>query len=390
MKKRKAVRRGSNSDVKKNRKISAEHVGRSIDGGIATAKPEGGRRNIARGAVGLAARDPERLQQSLGDAFTAASSATSPSVDLEQFSAKTTSELVALVNIYHQVANEARSRLREAISSQQNLLKKVADLEENYSLEMRKSSSLEQSVRERFAELAILEKKIAELDALLEWEKSKSVKSVSAKSSTYDFEQNKLEALVSHWEERYESLSRENEGIRTVLTNVSRERDALLQKVERMDRERVEFNATLGRLNKSIFDKDELLRREIAARLDAEKEIERLKNTISWKVTWPIRMIPSKKKVKGGKPQLDPTLISLVRDSGYFDSEWYVSKHPEVETSGMDALNYFCARGLRENHDPGPHFSCDAYRKKYSDVARSGMPAFLHFVVHGRAEGRRI
>ncbi|WP_146123145.1 hypothetical protein [Burkholderia multivorans] len=390
MKKRKAVRRGSNSDVKKNRKTGAEYVGRGIDGGVATAKPEREQRNIARDAVGLAAGDPERLQQSLGDVFTAASSATPPSVDLEQFSAKTTSELVTLVNIYHQVANEARSRLREAISSQQNLLKKIADLEKNYSLEMRKSSSLEQSVRERFGELAILEKKIAELDALLEWEKSKSVKSVTTKSSGGDIEQNKLEALISHWEERYESLSRENEGIRTVLTNVSRERDALLQKVDRMDRERVELNATLGRLNKSIFDKDELLRREIAARLDVEKEIGRLKNTISWKVTWPIRMIPSKKKVKSGKPQPDPTLISLVRDSGYFDSEWYASKHPEVETSGMDALNYFCTRGLRENHDPGPRFSCDAYRRKYGDVARSGMPAFLHFVVHGRAEGRRI
>ncbi len=321
----------------------------------------------------------------LNDAITTASS-----VDLGQVNAKTTSDLAALVDVYHQVADEARSRLREAISSQQDLAKKVAHLEERYSQELRKSSSLEQSVKERFRELGILEKKIAELDALLEWEKSKSVNAVSVKSTNQDVDRKKLEMLISHWEEKYEALSRENESVRNALATVSSERDALLQKVAHAVNEQAEFNSTLSRLNKSIFDKDELIRHEIAARLDVEREIKKLKNSISWKVTWPIRMIPNKKKGGVGRSQSDSSLISLVRDSGYFDSEWYVSKHPEVEASGMDALNYFCSHGLKENHDPGPRFSSEAYRTKYGDVARSGMPAFLHFVIHGRAEGRKI
>ncbi|WP_175778257.1 hypothetical protein [Burkholderia anthina] len=383
---KKAMRRGANSDAKKNKRIGKENVGSNSGGAIPIAKSEDVmQRGSAQGVRGSTSNDSGATHSHLNDAITTASS-----VDLEQFSTKTASDLASLVNVYHQVADEARSRLREAISSQQDLSKKVAHLEEKYSQEVRKSSSLEQSVKERFGELGILEKKIAELDALLEWEKSKSANTVSVKSTSQDVDQRKLEKLVSHWEERYEALSRENESVRNALTTVSNERDALLKKEAHVVNEQVEFNLTLSRLNKSIFDKDELIRHEIAARLGAEKEIERLKNTISWKVTWPIRMIPSKKKGGVGRPQSDSSLVSLVRDSGYFDSEWYVSKHPEVGASGMDALNYFCSRGLKENHDPGPRFSSEAYRAKYGDVARSGIPAFLHFVIHGRAEGRKI
>lgn len=383
---KKAMRRGTNSEAKKNKRIGKENVGKNSGGAISKAVSEDVmQRGSAQSVRASTSDDSGTMHSHLNDAI-----ATASSVDSEQVNTKTTADLAALVNVYHQVADEARSRLREAISSQQDLAKKVAHLEEKYSQELRKSSSLEQSVKERFGELGILEKKIAELDALLEWEKSKSVNSVSVKSTSRDVDKKKLETLIRHWEERYEALSQENESVRNALATVSSERDALLQKVARVVNEQAEFNSTLSRLNKSIFDKDELIRREVAARLGVEREIERLKKSISWRVTWPIRMIPNKKKGGVGRPQSDLSLISLVRDSGYFDSEWYISKYPEVEASGMDALNYFCSRGLKENHDPGPRFSSEAYRTKYGDVARSGMPAFLHFVIHGRAEGRKI
>lgn len=81
-------------------------------------------------------------------------------------------------------------------------------------------------------------------------------------------------------------------------------------------------------------------------------------------------------------------LIKLVEESGLFDSRWYAEKHPEMVSSGISPVKYFVDRGLFEDHDPGPNFSCEKYRKKYADVAKAKTPAFLHFLRYGKFEGR--
>ncbi|WP_124834336.1 hypothetical protein [Burkholderia sp. Bp9031] len=81
-------------------------------------------------------------------------------------------------------------------------------------------------------------------------------------------------------------------------------------------------------------------------------------------------------------------LKSLITKSSYFDTDWYVSHHPEVVESEIDPIQYFMNYGLTKWHDPGPDFSCDRYVDKYPDVAMSGIPPFLHFIRHGMLEGR--
>ncbi|WP_444677531.1 hypothetical protein [Halomonas sp. E19] len=80
----------------------------------------------------------------------------------------------------------------------------------------------------------------------------------------------------------------------------------------------------------------------------------------------------------------------LVRASGLFDDAWYLQQYPDVQQSGMPALEHFLRFGGREGRAPGPSFDTQWYLETYHDVAASDLNPLVHYLKFGKAEERRI
>jgi GT2 family glycosyltransferase/glycosyltransferase involved in cell wall biosynthesis len=74
--------------------------------------------------------------------------------------------------------------------------------------------------------------------------------------------------------------------------------------------------------------------------------------------------------------------------SGFFDPEWYLSRYPDVATSGFEPIHHFVHYGAAEGRDPNRFFDSAWYLAHYPDVAMSGQHALLHYLRSGAVELR--
>lgn len=73
----------------------------------------------------------------------------------------------------------------------------------------------------------------------------------------------------------------------------------------------------------------------------------------------------------------------LIRNSGLFDTDWYLVQNPDVAQSQMDPALHYLIYGGFEGRDPGPKFSSAFYLENYPDVKSSGINPLLHYLLHG-------
>jgi hypothetical protein len=88
-----------------------------------------------------------------------------------------------------------------------------------------------------------------------------------------------------------------------------------------------------------------------------------------------------------------PVLISrysLIRNSGFFDKNYYLESNPIVETEKLDPVVHYLRFGGQKGRAPGPYFSESAYRALSPDVASTSLSVLEHYESVGRAEGRRL
>jgi hypothetical protein len=78
----------------------------------------------------------------------------------------------------------------------------------------------------------------------------------------------------------------------------------------------------------------------------------------------------------------------LIKQSRLYDKDWYLSRYPDVQTSGLTPDFHFLLFGMHEGRDPGPDFSQLKYALFYKDVLLSRSNPLLHYVTHGKSEGR--
>lgn len=82
--------------------------------------------------------------------------------------------------------------------------------------------------------------------------------------------------------------------------------------------------------------------------------------------------------------------VDLIRQSGYFDEAWYLSRFPDVAEKNIDPIAHYLKYGAKEGRDPSPIFSTVDYLTLNPDVKEAKINPLLHYVLHGRAEGRCI
>jgi hypothetical protein len=74
---------------------------------------------------------------------------------------------------------------------------------------------------------------------------------------------------------------------------------------------------------------------------------------------------------------------SVVRESGLFDSTWYLATYPDVRASGIDPLTHFCVHGWREGRNPSFYFDTEWYLKKHPAARQTGRNPLVHYLRFG-------
>jgi hypothetical protein len=81
---------------------------------------------------------------------------------------------------------------------------------------------------------------------------------------------------------------------------------------------------------------------------------------------------------------------SLVRNSVFFDKNYYLNSNPDVKAGKFDPVVHYLQFGSREGRDPGPQFSEAAYQALSLDVSATLLSALEHYEGHRGKEGRRL
>jgi GT2 family glycosyltransferase len=79
--------------------------------------------------------------------------------------------------------------------------------------------------------------------------------------------------------------------------------------------------------------------------------------------------------------------VKLLRRSRLFDIGYYLSRHPEVASAGIDPIEHYLGQGLKGGLDPHPLFSTDWYLENNPDVKTRGLNPLVHFLRFGGSEG---
>jgi len=126
------------------------------------------------------------------------------------------------------------------------------------------------------------------------------------------------------------------------------------------------------------------------AELDkSKKALERVKNTVSWKATTPVRLISKqfKKKKKNNKTE---EFSNLIGGSGLFNIEWYLKNCPELSGLPINPIEHYLSVGYKMGLNPSEKFNGNLYMERYPDVAQEGVNPLVHYILFGKDEGRTI
>jgi hypothetical protein len=73
----------------------------------------------------------------------------------------------------------------------------------------------------------------------------------------------------------------------------------------------------------------------------------------------------------------------------FFDTSWYLSVYPDVAEREVNPLDHYLKFGPAEGRNPSPRFSSLLYLAVYPDVARQLTNPLLHYLTIGKAERRQ-
>lgn len=78
--------------------------------------------------------------------------------------------------------------------------------------------------------------------------------------------------------------------------------------------------------------------------------------------------------------------LHLIRTSGAFDKDWYLTNNPDVVQAKVDPLFHYLRYGGFEGRDPSPDFSSKWYLDTHEDIKRSGINPLVHYLRYGQEE----
>jgi GT2 family glycosyltransferase len=92
--------------------------------------------------------------------------------------------------------------------------------------------------------------------------------------------------------------------------------------------------------------------------------------------------------LRGGERERIKSEAAMLRNSGLFDTHWYLEQYPDVGAARMDPIEHYLRSGAAEGRNPAPHFFTRMYLQRNPDVAAAGVNPLVHYVQFGQHEGR--
>jgi len=78
--------------------------------------------------------------------------------------------------------------------------------------------------------------------------------------------------------------------------------------------------------------------------------------------------------------------MQIIGHSGLFDTTYYLSRNPDLQSLGTAALGHYHRHGWREGRKPNAYFDPSWYLAQNRDVTDDPL---LHYILHGEAQGRK-
>lgn len=167
---------------------------------------------------------------------------------------------------------------------------------------------------------------------------------------------------------RINELVKQNEALESCINERFRELATMTRHTEQLTRE--------------LQQKEQQLQK-------AKDRAQNLKQTVSWKLTAPVRALGRTfKENPTATPAVSMSNAERIAASGLFDELWYLHRYPEVAGSGLSAIEHFIQVGADKGYSPSALFDTRWYLQTYADVAQGSINPLLHYILHGKAEQR--
>lgn len=168
----------------------------------------------------------------------------------------------------------------------------------------------------------------------------------------------------------------------TRINELVKQNEALESSINERFRELATMTRHTEQLTRELQQKEQQLQK-------AKDRAQNLKQTVSWKLTAPVRALGRTfKESPSTKSSASMSNAERIAASGLFDELWYLHRYPEVADTGLSAIEHFIQIGADKGYSPSELFDTRWYLQTYADVAQGTINPLLHYIMHGQAEQR--
>lgn len=170
-------------------------------------------------------------------------------------------------------------------------------------------------------------------------------------------------------------------------------------------------NKTIEAVSNALEEQKQQIKKLKKKATAQRKELEKITQSKSWKITKPLRSMGS--SLKALKQFLQSAIriiwyvvsfrfdrvkkecriyraIRVIEKAGAFDHVWYLETYPDVKNAGVDPLVHYVRRGALEGRNPSPSFNTNEYLEHLRKMDKSGMNPLMHSIVFNEPAEDRI
>lgn len=261
-------------------------------------------------------------------------------------------------------------------------------------------SQLNQSLSERFTEIATLtqwleereqtsaneQKKLTEeyqqQAGVLNQKLGEQVIEITVLTQTLE-EREQAHAKAAEEHQLHQQTWREEQTqLGNRISELAKQNESLEANISERFRELAIMTRHTEQLTRELQQKEQQLQK-------AKDRAQNLKQTVSWKLTAPVRALGRTfKESPSTTSSVTVSNAERIAASGLFDELWYLHRYPEVADSGLSAIEHFIQIGADKGYSPSALFNTRWYLQTYADVAQGSINPLLHYILHGKAEQR--
>ncbi len=186
---------------------------------------------------------------------------------------------------------------------------------------------------------------------------------------------------INHLSDELKEKKKETDNQKENIAKLTLDLEKISVALKTANDEKSVLNRRLLKQTKTILIKENTIERK-------EKELEIIKSSATWKVMAPLRGLSTPFKKSPLKKVAIEDQIELIRQSDFFDANWYLSQYPDVADKKLDPAEHYFEFGVLDGRDPSPKFNSIGYLKAYPDVVESGINPLIHYLRFGIKEGR--